>query len=143
MSITNHIALCGFYQPAATVGLFDSELAVKTNTNNWGFNFNITIGCDLTQFWIDNRRTLANALGTQVAMSVLQMMKFSSEINNVEEGVKIMIVRDLEGANDTGQIPLWESLNEAIKALILDEGNVNTVCLPCARKPKTTYGALG
>jgi hypothetical protein len=143
LSISNHLALCGFYQPAATVGLFDSELAVKTNTNNWGFNFNITIGCDLTQFWIDNRRVLANVLGMQVAMKVLEMMKFSSEINNVEEGVKIMIVRDLEGANDTGQKPLWSTLNDSVNALILDNGNLNNICLPCARKPKTSYGALG
>jgi len=143
LSISNHLALCGFYQPAAVVGTFDSELAVKTNTNNWGFNFNITIGCDMTQFWIDNRRVLANVLGMQVAMSVLQMMKFSSEINNVEEGIKIMIVRDLEGANDTGQKPLWSMLNDSVNALILDNGNLNTICLPCARKPKTSYGALG
>ena len=143
LSVANHLAICGFYQPAAVVGSFDSELAVKTNTNNWGFNFNITIGCDLTQFWIDNRRVLANVLGMQVAMKVLEMMKFSSEINNVEEGVKIMIVRDLEGANDTGQKPLWSTLNDSVNALILDNGNLNTICLPCARKPKTTYGALG
>ena len=71
------------------------------------------------------------------------MMKYSSQINNVEEAVKIMIVRDLEGAADTNNPPLNEKLAKAIKALRLDEGNLNKDCLPCARKPKTTYGAIG
>jgi hypothetical protein len=71
------------------------------------------------------------------------MMKFSSQINNVEESVKIMIIRDLEGATDTENPPLHERLSDAIEALVLDEGNLNIDCLPCARKPRTTYGAIG
>jgi hypothetical protein len=147
-SIFTRLAMQGFYVPAASLPvsktqLFDPNLAVKTNTNNWGLNFNITIVCNLTQFWIDNRRTLASVIGMQVAIKVLEMMKFSSQINNIEEGVKIMIIRDLEGTSDTGQLPLWQTLNNAVQALRLDEGNLNSDCLPCARKPKTTYGAIG
>jgi hypothetical protein len=144
--LIQNVSIMGFYVPSASLPVskderFDNQVAVMTNTNNWGFNFNITIGCDMTQFWIDNRRLLANALGQQVAMSVLSNMKFSSEINNVEESVKIMIIRDLEGTSDTGQQPLWKNLEKSIKALILDNGNMNSQCLPCARKPATRIGA--
>ena len=122
---------------------FDNDVVVKTNSNNWGFNFNITIGCNLTQFWIDNRRTLADCIGLSVAMKVLEMMKYSNQINNIEESVKIMIIRDLEGATDTKNPPLNEKLAQAIKALRLDEGNLHKDCLPSARKPSTNYGAIG
>jgi len=147
-SIYSHLYMCGFYVPSASLPvskdeLFDVTVAVKTSTNNWGFNFNITVGCDLTQFWIDNRKRLANCLGLQVAISVLKMYKFSDQINQVEEALKIMIIRDLEGTTDTGLEPLHKTLNDSIDALILDNGNINTSCLPCARKPQTRYGAIG
>jgi hypothetical protein len=76
-------------------------------------------------------------------MRVLQDMKFSSQINNIEQSVRVMIVRDLEGASDTGAMPLHEQLSEAIRGLKLDEGNLHKDCLPCARKPKTRYRAIG
>jgi hypothetical protein len=147
-SIQKRLSMTGFYVPAASLPVsqdeaFDPATAVKTNSNNWGLNFNITVGCNMTQFWTDNRRTLADVIGLAVSMKVLEMMKFSSQINNVEESVKIMIIRDLEGATDTENPPLHERLSDAIEALVLDEGNLNIDCLPCARKPRTTYGAIG
>jgi hypothetical protein len=147
-SIRNRVVMSGFYVqganlPVAKTERFEPSTVIKTNNNNWGFNFHISVGCNLTQFWKENRLTLKKVIGLSVAMKVLEMMKFSSQINNVEESVKIMIIRDLEGANDTGSMPLWEKLEKAIDALNLDEGNLNKDCLPCARKPKTTYGAIG
>ncbi len=147
-SIRNRVIMSGFYVQSANLPVskterFDPSTAVITNSNNHGFNFHISVGCNLTQFWIENRLTLKKVIGLKVAMKVLEMMKYSSQINNVEEAVKIMIVRDLEGAADTNNPPLNQKLAKAIEALNLDEGNLSKDCLPCARKPKTTYGALG
>lgn len=146
-SIRNRLYMQGFYVPAAQVPavgtMFDPTIVIQTNNNNWGFNFNITIGCDLTQFWKDNRRAFKNVIGMSVAMKVLEMMKFSSQINNIEESVKIMIIRDLEGTADTNNPPLNQKLAEAIEALNLDMGNVGGDCLPSARKPKSKFGAAG
>ncbi len=147
-SIRNRVFMQGFYVqsanlPASKTERFDPTTVIKTNSNNWGFNFHVSVTCNLTQFWIENRATLKKVIGLKVAMKVLEMMKFSSQINNIEESVKIMIVRDLEGASDTGSMPMWQRLKSAINALILDEGNLGEDCLPCARKPKTNYGAVG
>jgi hypothetical protein len=147
-SIRNRVFMSGFYVQGANLPVskterFEPSTAIKTNSNNWGFNFHISVGCNLTQFFKENRLTLKKVIGLKVAMKVLEMMKFSSQINNIEEAVKIMIIRDLEGASDTGNIPIWQRLESAINALNLDEGNLHKDCLPCARKPKTTYGAIG
>jgi hypothetical protein len=147
-SISTRLSMTGFYVQSANLPVskterFDPTVVIKTNSNNWGFNFHISISCNLTQFWKDNKLTLKNVIGVKVAMKVLEMMKFSSQINNVEESVKIMIIRDLEGASDTGNIPMWERLQSAINALNFDEGNLNKDCLPCARKPVTRFGAIG
>jgi len=147
-SIRNRVEMTGFYVqsanlPVSKTEMFDPSVAIITNSNNWGFNFHISVTCNLTQFWIDNKRTLKTAIGVKVAMKVLEMMKFSSQMNNVEESVKIMIIRDLEGTADTGQKPMWLRLKIAINALNFDEGNINKDCLPCARKPVTNIGVVG
>jgi len=146
-SIRSRLLMQGFYVPSAQVPavgtMFDPAIVIKTNNNNYGFNFNITIGCDLTQFWKDNIRSFKNVIGMAVAMRILEDMKFSSQINNLEESIKIMIVRDLEGAVDTKNPPLNEKLASAIEAINLDMGNVGTDCLPSARQPMMKWGAAG
>ena len=146
-SIRSRLLMQGFYVPSAQVPavgtMFDPAIVIKTNNNNYGFNFNITIGCDLTQFWKDNIRSFKNVIGMAVAMRILEDMKFSSQINNLEESIKIMIVRDLEGAVDTKNPPLNEKLATAIEAINLDMGNVGTDCLPSARQPMMKWGAAG
>ena len=147
-TISSKVSMMGFYVPASSLPgdkneSFDPNIIIKTNTNNWGFNFNVSVGCNLSQFWIDNRRSLANVIGLSVAVKVLEDMKFSSQINNIEQSVRLMIVRDLEGAEDSKNTPLWLRLKKATNGLKLDEGNLHKDCLPCARKPKTTYRAIG
>jgi hypothetical protein len=147
-AIRDKVIMSGFYVPAASLPVskterFEPNVVIKTNTNNWGFNFHISVTCNLTQFWKENKKTLKNVIGLSVAMKVLSDMKASAQINNVSEHLKVMIIRDLEGANDTGLKPLWELREEAINALILDEGNISKDCLPCARKPRTNYRAIG
>ena len=70
------------------------------------------------------------------------MMKFSGQINHLEENLKALIIRDLEGDDVTQAQPLIHQLNDSIKALNMDMGNLASVCLPCARKPRTFYGSI-
>lgn len=147
-SISNRVAMTGFYVQAANLPVskterFDPTVAIITNSNNHGFNFHISVMCNLSTFWSENRLTLKKVIGLKVAIKVLEMMKMSSQINNIEENVKIMIIRDLEGTTDTKSTALIDRLEMAIEALNLDEGNLGKDCLPCARKPVTRYGALG
>ena len=147
-TIRNRLFMTGFFVqgsnlPVSKTERFDPTTVIRTDCNNWGFNLQISITCNLTQFWIENRSTLKDVIGLQVAMKVLEMMKYSSQINNIEENVKVMIIRDLEGAKDTNNPPLNQQLDEAIEDLILDEGNLGSDCFPCARKPHTSIGAIG
>ena len=51
------------------------------------------------------------------------------------------IIRDLEGDSDTRQVPFWAQVERAVKTTNLDQANVNTTCVPCARKG-AIYGAV-
>lgn len=144
-SVARYVEMSPFYIDASNVPavgtIFDKDDIVYTYDNNYGFNFNISIKCNLTQFWIDNRLTMTQAIGKMVALKVLQMMKASSQVSAVEQNVQINIIRDLEGDSDTRQVPYWAQVERAIKATNLDQANVNSICVPCARKG-ASYGAV-
>ncbi len=147
-SINKRVKMSGFFVqssnlPASKTERFEPSTAVITNSNNHGFNFNITVGCNMSQFWKENRLSLKKVIGLQVCMNILMDMRSSMQVNNVAETLFFNIVRDLEGPKDTQAKPLHEKLDDAINALVLDEGNLNVDCIPCARKPKTTYGPIG
>jgi len=144
-SISRYLTMSPFYISATNVPavgtMFDTDDMVYDYSNNFGFNFNISIVCNLTQFWIDNRSTMTNAIGKIVALKVLEMMKASSQISAIEQNVQINIIRDLEGDSDTRQVPFWAQVDRAVKTTNLDQANVNSTCVPCARKG-AVYGAV-
>lgn len=137
-SINKHIKMCPFYVANGqyTVGKVpEPNNIVYQSTNNWGFNFNISIKCNLTQFWIDNRATMTDAIGKMVAQKVLEMYVGSSQVSATEQNVQNLALRALEGASDTKAIPFTQTVKDAIESVNLDQGNVNNhPCLPCARK---------
>ena len=144
-SVSRYVSMSPFYIDATKVPavgtMFDTDDMIYTYDNNYGFNFNISIKCNLTQFWIDNRLTMTNALGKIVALKVLEMMKASSQVSAIEQNVQINIIRDLEGDSDTRQVPFWAQVERAVKATNLDQANMNGTCVPCARKG-ASYGAV-
>jgi hypothetical protein len=144
-SVARFVQMSPFYIDSTNVPIagtmFDTDDIVYTYDNNYGLNFNISIKCDLTQFWIDNRLTMTNALGKIVALKVLEMMKASSQVSAIEQNVQINIIRDLEGDSDTRQVPFWAQVERAVKAVNLDQANINGTCVPCARKG-ASYGAV-
>ena len=133
--------------PASKDEKFNPDHLMVDNANNFGFNFHITISCNLSQFWYEQRLKLKKVIGLQVCMNILQDILNSSKINNIQQNLQYNINRDLMGVKADGGswsvLPFGLRLSNAIKALILDEGNLHKDCFPCARKPRTKYGAIG
>ncbi len=144
-SIAKYVTMSPFYVPSSQLPadgkLFDPQNIIYTYTNNWGFNFNISIKCNLTQFWIDNRLSMVNAIGTSVALRILEDMRASNELSSMEQNIQMVIMRDLEGDSETKMRPFWAKRQSALKGTMLDQAGINKVCLPCAKKGPT-YGAV-
>lgn len=143
--ISRFVNMQPFYVPNGSLSankdlMFDPEAVLEVSDTNWGFNFNVSIDCDLTTFWCDNRKTLKNALGLRVAIKVLKMMQFSQQINHVEEQLKMYIIRDLEGDKETNYINIYQRYSKAIKAINFNQSSISKVCLPCDRNSGVTYG---
>ena len=144
-SISKYVNMSPFYVSGASlpaVGkLFDADDVVYNYTCNFGLNFNVSVVCNLSQFWIDNRLTMVNAIGKTVVLKILQMMKASSQISAIEQNVQFNIIRDLEGDRETQSVPFWQQAERSIKSTNFDQSNINSTCVPCARKG-AIYGAV-
>lgn len=146
-SIAKYVNMQSFYVVSANLDnvdrfMFDPESAIDSDTTNWGFNFNIAIKCDLSNFWCDNRLSLRAAIGLRVVYKILKGISFSNEINHIEEQLKMMIIRDLEGDKETRYINIVDQYNNALKAIKFDHSSINSVCLPCAVNSGVTYGVV-
>ena len=141
--ITKYVLMESFYVPAISLDpsrkLFEPRAAIETDDKNWGFNFNISGLCDLTNFWCDNRRTLRKALSLKVVQKVLEMMTYSQQINFVSEQVYEDIIRELEGNTSTRKRTLPHRYEHALKALNFDHSSINRICLPASVNSRVRY----
>lgn len=144
-SISKYVNMSPFYVSGSSlpaVGkLFDADDIVYNYTCNFGMNFNVSVVCNLSQFWVDNRLSMVNAIGKTVALKILEMMKASSQISAIEQNVQFNIIRDLEGDRETQSVPFWQQAERSIKSTNFDQSNINSTCVPCARKG-AIYGAV-
>lgn len=138
-SISKYVQMTPFYIASANVPatgvLFDPNDIVYDWTQNFGFNFNITIKCNLSQFFIDNRLQMKELIGKTVVWQILLMYAGSSQVSAIQQNVRILALRALEADKDT-KASKWESqVDRAVKTTNFDQGNVNNnPCIPCARK---------
>lgn len=145
LSITKYVKMDSFYVPNANLdpsrNMFNPNAVIASNNYNWGFNLNISALCDLTNFWCDNRKVLKDALVLKVTYKLLRDIQFSNRINYVEEQIKMMIIRDLEGDKETRLSSIPQRYERALKAVIFDQGGINSICLPPAINSGITYSA--
>lgn len=138
-SISKYVQMTPFFVASANVPavgtLFDPDDVVYDINTNFGFNFNITIQCNLSQFFIDNKRAMKELIGKTVVWLILQMYAGSSQVSAIQQNVRILALRALEADKDT-KASKWEhQVDRAVKTTNFDQGNVdNNPCVPCARK---------
>lgn len=133
-AISKYYHIAPLYVPSGsyTKGeMFDLQKAIYHNSQSWGLNLRLSVRCDLTQFFVENKFAFKNLLGLKVVEKVFEMMKFSQEINALEENIKYMIIRALEGDKETNVVNVPQSYRNELKGVKFNTGNINNACLPC------------
>lgn len=134
-SIRNHYQVYPIYVPQGgfTKGeMFDLEDAFYINNQSWGLNLKLSVRCDLTSFFIQNKFVFKNLLAYKVVHKVLNMMKFSQEVNYIEENIKNMIIRDLEGDIETKLTNIPSMYAKELKTVAFNIESINSKCLGCS-----------
>lgn len=115
--------------------LWDIAYTMYTNTQNYGLNCEITVGCDLTDFIISQRQIFQDVIQKQVAVIALRALAMNPNVrvNRYQSNAtRTDILYELDG-NTSGVRPggLGYQLKKAYEALKLDTQGLDRVCLSC------------
>lgn len=115
--------------------LWDIAYTMYTNTQNYGLNCEITVGCDLTDFIISQRQIFQDVIQKQVAVTALRALAMNPNVrvNRYQSNAtRNDILYELDG-NTSGVRPggLGYQLKKAYEALKLDTQGLDRVCLSC------------
>lgn len=115
--------------------LWDISRTIYTNTQNYGLNVEVSVGCDLTDFIIEQRQIFATVIQRQVAYTALRTLAMNPDVRvnrNQSNASRQDILYELDG-NSAGFRPsgLGYELKKAYEALSLDTAGIDRVCLSC------------
>lgn len=114
--------------------LWDIEDNIYTPTVSYGMNFEISVGCDLTDFIISQRQMFANVLQKQVAYDALRLLAMNPgvRVNRIQSNAdKADILYELDGNPQGRESGLGKQLRDAYEALRIDTAGLDRICLPC------------
>lgn len=114
--------------------MFDVQDIIYTNTSNYGLNVEVTVGCDLTAFLIEQRHAFATVLQKQVAVNMLRLMAMNPDVrvNRYQSNVsKQDIIDEIDGSITRKGYGIGQDLVRAMKAIDLDTRGLDRVCLTC------------
>ena len=118
--------------------LWDNDNMLYTNTQNYGINVELSVGCDLTDFIISQRSIFQTVVQRQVAAIALRTMAMNPDVKvnrNQSNVSKMEILYELDG-NTNGVRPggLGYDLKKAFEILELDTRGIDRLCLGCNNK---------
>lgn len=115
--------------------MFDVQTIAYTSSCNYGMNAVITVGCDLTDFIIEQRAVFANVIQKQVAVNVLRTiaMNPSARVNrNQVNASRTDLLYEIDGNTNSPRAGgLGNELADAYKAISVDTQGIDRVCLAC------------
>lgn len=114
--------------------LWDIEDNVYTNTHNYGMNMEISVGCDLTDFVIQQRAIFATCLQRQMAVDVLRTLAMNPQVRvnrHQANASKEELLYEVDGNPQGRATGLGKELAEAYDAIDLDTRGIDRICLTC------------
>lgn len=114
--------------------LWDVAYTMYTNTQNYGLNCEITVGCDLTDFIVEQRAIFQTVIQRQVAAIALRTLAMNPDVRvnrNQSNASKMDILYEIDGNVEGRPGGLGYDLKKAYEALRLDTQGIDRICLSC------------
>ena len=114
--------------------LWDIEDNVYTNTHNYGLNMELSIGCDLSDFIIQQRNIFATCLQRQLAVDILRTLAMNPQVRvnrNQSNASREDLLYEVDGNPQGRATGLGKELKDAYDALDLDTRGIDRICLTC------------
>lgn len=118
-----------------TLDLWDAEDMQYFVDKTWGINLDVTVGCDLTDFIIDQRWLFQDVLMKQMAVDALREFVYNPNVRTNRHSVnagRTEILYEIDGdSSSMRESGLAYELKQALGAVSLATSGINRVCLPC------------
>lgn len=115
--------------------LWDIDNNQYTYNNNYGLNLEVTIGCDITDFIIEQRTTFQDIIAKQVAIDMLKEFAYNANVRTNRHSInasRLDILYELDGdSSSMKKSGLNYQLDLAFKAINISTQGIDRVCLPC------------
>lgn len=117
------------------VEMWDVEKNQYVYDTNFGLNLELTVGCDITNFIIEQRTLFADVLVKQLAVDMLREFAFNANVRTNRHSInasRLDILYEIDG--DMSSIKnsgLGYQLEQAYKAIELSMEGIDRLCLPC------------
>ena len=118
-----------------TLDLWDAEDMQYFVDKTWGINLDVTVGCDLTDFIVDQRWLFQDVLMKQMAVDALREFVYNPNVRTNRHSVnagRTEILYEIDGdSSSMRESGLAYELKQALGAVSLATSGINRVCLPC------------
>ena len=114
--------------------MWDIEENVYTNTSNYGINMVLSVGCDLTDFIIQQRGIFATVLQRQLAVDVIRTLSLNPDVRvnrHQSNASREELLYEIDGNPQGRATGLGRELKDAYEALDLDTRGIDRICLTC------------
>lgn len=106
-----------------------------TYDTNYGLNLDVTVGCDITDFIIEQRTLFQDVIAKQVAVDMLKEFAYNANVRtnrNSLNASRVDILYEIDGdSSSMKQSGLSYQLDLAFKAIELSTSGIDRICLPC------------
>ena len=122
--------------------LWDLKENIYTNTQNYGINMVLSVGCDLTDFIISQRLIFATVLQRQLACDMLRTLALNPDVRvnrRQSNATQADLLYEVDGNPQGRETGLGKALREAYEALDFDTRGIDRICLTC-RPVGVRYG---
>lgn len=117
------------------IHLWDIGNNQYTYDNNYGLNLEITVGCDITDFIIEQKMLFKDIIGKQVAIDLLKEFAYNANVRTNRHSInasKLDILYEIDGdSSSMKKSGLSYQLDLAFKAVNFSVQGIDRVCLPC------------
>lgn len=118
-----------------SIHLWDIEKNQYVYDTNFGINLELTIGCDITDFIIEQRALFADVIAKQLAVDMLREFAYNANVRTNRHSInasRLDILYEIDGdASSMKQSGLGYQLEQAYKAIELSTEGIDRVCMPC------------
>lgn len=117
------------------IHMWDVENNQYKYDTNFGINLELTIGCDITDFIIEQRMLFADVIAKQLAADMLREFAFNANVRTNRHSInasRLDILYEIDGDSASmKKSGLSYQLELAYKAIELSTEGIDRVCLPC------------